>query len=142
MIVLFKPSSRTSGDHPAFEYPGTMMANEACAIGETLKMDASGLLTKASGTDVPEFVAMQPAAAAASPAVKPAVVRVDEMQEWQTTVGAGTAPIVPGTKLTIHTDGLTTTTTAGTGAFCVTSTTKAYTVAAATGDIVFGMFRR
>jgi hypothetical protein len=106
---MFTPDSRSNGEHAAFEYPGLMADSEAGARGEAVKW-ASGRLTKASGTDVPAFI-LQAAVAAANPSTaRPPCLRVDEMQAWHTTMGAvnGTpAAVVPGSLLTIHTDGLT-----------------------------------
>jgi hypothetical protein len=126
-----------------FEYPGVMKANEACAVGEALSYDGTdGTLTKCAATGVPDYIAQQAVAASATPTVKPGCIRVTELQEWQTVTGTGTAAIVVGSKLTLHTDGLTLTATPSGGVFQVTSTPKAYNAASAAGDIITGMFRR
>lgn len=144
MIVLFKPSSRTSGDHPAFEYPGTMKANEAGALGEAVCYDAgNGTLTKCAATGTPDFILLAAVAASATPTVKPPCIRVDELQEYETKMGAvnGTpAPVVMGSKLTLHTDGLTASYVTTSGVFQVSG--LANTGNAVVGDAVTGYFRR
>lgn len=139
---MFKFSSRTTGDHPAFEYPALMANSEACAIGEAL-VQTNGRLTKAGAAETPEFIAMQSVPAAASPSVKPAVVRVDEQQEWETAMGAvdaSPAAIVPGSKLTLHTDGLSLSYVTASGVFTVSG--LANTGNAVVGDKLTGYFRR
>jgi hypothetical protein len=107
---MFAIDSVMEGEHPAFEYPGTMKANEAGTRGEVVKWDATGTLTLASGTDTPVFVLQADVEAAASPTVRPPVIRIMKNVAWRTSMGAvnsSPAAIALGSKLTIHTDGLT-----------------------------------
>jgi hypothetical protein len=141
--MAFKLKSRANGEHSAFVYPGTMKANEAGTIYEAVSYDATtGTLTKCAADATPDYILQATVATAATPTVKPPCIKVDEMQEFETTVGTGTDAIVPGTKLTLHTDGLTITTTTTSGVFQVSRSSKAYNAAAATGDVISGFFRR
>jgi hypothetical protein len=145
--MAFKPSRRVNGEHAAFEYPALMTANEACALGQALVINpATGALT-AAGDDTDgvqaEFIAMQAVAAAAVPTVKPAVMRIDESQEWEAPLGAvnGTpAPIVLGSKLTLHTDEVSLSYVTTKGYFMVSALEN--TGNAVVGDKVLGYFRR
>lgn len=86
-------------------------ANESYVVGEALKL-ASGKATKAAGTDVPEYISAEKKTAASGDSLS--VYLVEHNQEYETELtAAGT--LVPGTKVTISSDGLgvTATTTSG-----------------------------
>lgn len=140
---MFKLASRPNGEHAAFEYPATMKVNEAGVAGEALAWDATGTLTECGATTVPAFILQADVAASAAPTVKPPVIRVDEMQEFETTMGAvNSTPgaVVVGTKLTLHTDGLTLSYDTSSGVFELSYVANSGN--AVVGDVVRGYFRR
>lgn len=89
-------------------------ASETYHVGETLKL-SSGKVTKASGTDVPEFVCMAEYVAPATGMKDIPVTEINPGQLWAAPLQASGASLVVGDKVTIHTDGLqiTATTTSG-----------------------------
>lgn len=89
--------------------------SETYKVGETLKLSSAGKLTKASGTDVPEFVCMADYAAPSSNAKSIPVTEINPGQLWMAPLQASGASLKPGDKVTAHTDGLqiTATTTSG-----------------------------
>lgn len=96
--------------YPIEYMPAT--ANETYAVGEALKI-ASGAVTKCSGTNAPAFVCVGPAKDGNVPCV-----RVQKYMLFYTTLSAAPGEgvtLVPGTKVTIATDGMevTATTTSG-----------------------------
>ena len=109
--MAFKLYQMDTGITPPIEYmPAT--ANEVYAVGEALKI-ASGAVTKCSGTTKPTFVCMGPAENGNVP-----VMRVQDYMVFGTTLSAAPGEgvtLVPGTKVTIATDGMevTATTTSG-----------------------------
>jgi hypothetical protein len=130
------------GHAPAFVADFLMTDSEAGYLGEAVKV-ASGRLTKASGTDVPDYILAQAIAASASPSDKPLCWPVDEIQEWECTMGAvnGTpAALENGSALTIHTDGLTLSYVTTSGVFTLTG--LANTGNAVAADRVRGKFRQ
>lgn len=98
-----------------------MTDNEAVVMGEALKM-TNGRLTKAGATDIPEFVSMR-AQAAENPAKTPIpVIRVTEIDEYETTSTAAVAATLVGQKVTLHTDGAQVTNTTTSGVFLISAT--------------------
>lgn len=99
--------------------PVTMMmpttASEAYTVGEALKLSSAGALTKASGTDVPEFISCAKYTAPATGNKEIQVVKVNPDQLYKTTLAAAGTSLKVGNKVTIHTDGeqVTATTTSG-----------------------------
>lgn len=119
-----------------------MAADEAGHRGEAVVI-SGGKFTKCAADATPSHILAQDVAAAASPATRPLAIPVDEMQEWETALGAvnsTAAPVVLGTKLTLHTDGLTLSYVTEDGVFELTG--LANTGNAAAGDRVVGRFRR
>lgn len=108
---MFLPRSFDHGKPDPFEYmPCT--ASTVYALGMALKL-ASGALVKASGTDVPEYIAMEDKAAVAGD--KLAVLRVSDDTVYETELSVASASIAIGAKYTIDTTGgmITATTTSG-----------------------------
>lgn len=102
--MAFKPQQSDIQSTLPFEYLPTT-ENETYVAGQTLKL-ASGKLTKASGADIPLFIAETSyVAPAASPAVL-AVSRIPKTMRYQTTNAADLSSVPLGSKVTIHTDGL------------------------------------
>lgn len=127
---MFKLQRKGSAATEAVEYiEGT--AAEAISIGEVLKL-SSGKLTKASGTDVPEFVALGSGTGVIIP-----VKRIYEDEVYQTTLSASGGGLYIGNKVTIASDGLRATATTDSGVFEITEM-----LGTASGDKVNGMFRR
>lgn len=127
---MFKLQRKGSAATEAVEYIlGT--ASEAITHGELLKL-ASGKLTKASGTDVPEFVSLGEGTGVVIP-----VKRLYEDEVYQTTLSAAGASLNIGDKVTIASDGLRATATTTSGVFAITEILDS-----AQGGKVNGMFRR
>ena len=105
--------SQIKPNSPAMIWKPTT-TGETFKVGETLKL-SSGKLTKASGTDVPEFVSQADYVAPSSNAKDIPVVEINEGQIFRVPLQASGASLVVGQKVTIHTDGLqvTATTTSG-----------------------------
>ena len=104
----------------AMEHSYLMKDGESVNIGDLLKLDANGRLTKASGTDVPEFVSNAKVKGESPSKQSVAVLRIHETDEFETTATAAIAN--PGVKVTIHTDGAQVTGTTTGGVFYVSST--------------------
>ncbi|MED9905282.1 MAG: hypothetical protein UFG06_14020 [Lachnospiraceae bacterium] len=83
-------------------------------VGDALAL-SSGKLAKATGTTKPAYICAEEYTAPASGQKEIAVYPIFETQEWKTTFAAEPKDIVPGSKVTIHTDGaqVTATTTSG-----------------------------
>ena len=127
---MFKIQRKGSAATEAVEYIlGT--TSEAISIGEVLKL-SSGKLTKASGTDVPEFVALGSGNGTIIP-----VKRLYEDEVYQTTLSASGSSLNIGDKVTIASDGLRVTATTTSGVFTITEI-----LSSAEGGKVNGMFRR
>ena len=127
---MFKLQRKGSAATEALEYiEGT--ANEAIAVGELLKL-SSGKLTKASGTDVPEFLAE-----GSGNGTIIAVKRIYEDEVYQAPLSAAGTSLKKGDKVTIGTDGKTLTATTTDGVALITEI-----LGTATGDKVNVMFRR
>ena len=90
--------------------------NEAYVHGEAVKF-SSGKLTKASGTNKPEFIYVGKDVTPAVSGVKIAVVPVLPEYEWETTFSADASAVKAGAKVTIHTDGAQATATTTSGVF-------------------------
>ena len=127
---MFKIQRKGSAATEAVEYIlGT--TSEAISIGEVLKL-SSGKLTKASGTDVPEFVALGSGNGTIIP-----VKRLYEDEVYQTTLSASGGSLNIGDKVTVASDGLRVTATTSSGVFEITEI-----LSSAEGGKVNGMFRR
>ncbi|MDQ0062380.1 hypothetical protein [Paenibacillus harenae] len=129
----FVPVKSMDGASDPFEY-GLMTNAEAVTINEALKF-TSGRLTKASGTDIPEAIAL--ATKAAGTDVKIPFVRLDEQREFEVKSTATVASTLVGNKVTLHTDGLNVTATTTSGVFLISATDGA-----TTNSTVRGYFRR
>lgn len=127
---MFKLQRKGSAATEAIEYiEGT--ANEAIAVGELLKL-SDGKLTKASGTNVPEFIAEGSGTGVIIP-----VKRIYEDEVYQAPLSAAGTSLKKGDKVTVGTDGLTLTATTTDGIALVTEI-----LGTAVGDKVNVMFRR
>lgn len=127
---MFKLQRKGSAATEAIEYiMGT--ASEAITVGELLKL-SSGKLTKASGTDVPEFLAEGSGTGVIIP-----VKRIYEDEVYQTILSASGASLNVGDKVTVAADGLRATATTTSGVFAITEILDS-----AEGGKVNGMFRR
>lgn len=127
---MFKLQRKGSAATEAVEYIiGT--TSEAITVGELLKL-SSGKLTKASGTDVPEFVSLGSGNGTIIP-----VKRIYEDEVYQAPLSAAGTSLNVGDKVTIGSDGLTATATTTSGVFMITEM-----LGTASGDKINGMFRR
>lgn len=127
---MFKLQRKGSAATEAIEYL-TGTTSEAITVGELLKL-SSGKLTKAYGTDVPEFVAEGSGNGTIIP-----VKRIYEDEVYQTTLSATGTSLNVGDSVTIASDGLRATATTTGGVFTITEI-----LGTATGDKINGMFRR
>lgn len=107
---------------PEPEYLGAK-DGEAIAVGETLVLTA-GKLTKCSGTTAPTHIAMGVKAADNADRRIPAC-RLEANQVYEVPVTATPTALVPGVKVTIHTDGLQVTATTTDGVATVVDTNGA-----------------
>lgn len=112
---MFKLSSKITGETAAFEYPPAT-ASETYTMGEVLKM-SSGAVTKASGTDTPEFLCLADMTAASGDTVP--AMRITDLQEFETTFAAAATAVKAGNYVTIHSDGAQVTATTENGVFLV-----------------------
>lgn len=105
---MFRLSTMDVGLTPPIEYK-EVTADEAVVLGEALAL-ASGKLTKCSATAKPAYVAVGPSKDGVAP-----VVKVQDYMVFETTLAAAGTALVPGSMVTIHTDGaqVTATTTGG-----------------------------
>lgn len=127
---MFKLQRKGSAATEALEYIiGT--TSEAITVGELLKL-SSGKLTKASWTDVPEFIAEGSGNGTIIP-----VKRIYEDEVYQAPLSASGTSLNIGDKVTIGSDGLTATATTTSGVFMITEM-----LGTASGDKINGMFRR
>ena len=95
-------------------------AAEAISVGEALVLNGAGKLTKCGATAKPTHIAMgQMSASAASRKI--AACRVEPNQVYEVPVTAAPTSLVPGAKVTIHTDGLQVTATTTDGVVTVES---------------------
>jgi hypothetical protein len=133
--MAFKVVKRLTADTEPFEYYLGTDA-EAYTLGEAL-VQTSGRLTKCGATAAPEFICMKTQAAEATAATPIPVIRVRETTEFATTSTATVADTVVGSKVTLHTDGLTVTATTNSGVFEISQTDGA-----TTNSAVRGYFRR
>lgn len=118
-----------------FEY-FLMTDNEGCTRGEAL-VQTSGRLTKCGATATPEFIAVKTQDAEATSVTPVPVIRVTENQEWRAKSVATVAATVIGSKVTLHTDGLSPTATTTSGVFEISATDGE-----TTNSHVRGYFRR
>ncbi len=109
-------------------------ASEAIEMGETLVLSA-GVLTKCSGTTKPTHIAMAAKDAADTDRRMPAC-RIESNQVYAAPVTAAPTSLVPGAKVTIHTDGLQVTATTTDGVVTVVDKNGA----AAIGDEIIVRF--
>ncbi len=105
-------------------------AGEAITEGEALVLTA-GKLTKCGAAVAPAFVALGDLDADAADR-KVAVCRVESNQVYEVPVTAAPTALVPGAKVTLHTDGLQVTATTTNGVVTIVDTNGA----AAAGDTV------
>lgn len=105
-------------------------ASEAIECGEALVL-ASGKLTKCAATVKPEFISLSEVTAEEKNRVIP-VCRVESNQVYDVPCSAVPTSLVPGAKVTIHSDGLQVTATTTDGVATVVSTNGA----ANAGDII------
>jgi len=131
----FKRAGSLSGSQNPFEYY-LLTDNESATLGEALVM-SSGRLTKCGATATPEFIAMQSRTAESTSVTPLAVERVKEDVEYSATSTATVAATVIGSKVTLHTDGLSPTATTSSGVFLISTTDGA-----TTNSKVTGYFRR
>jgi len=103
-------------------------ASEAVVEGEALVL-SSGKLTKCGATSTPTHIAMADCAAAATNRKIP-VCRVESNQIYEVDTSADPSSLVPGNKVTLHTDGLKVTATTTSGVITVIDINGA----AASGD--------
>lgn len=120
------------GASTPFEYY-LMTNNEAVVVGQALKMTA-GRLTKAAATDTPEFISQCTQAAEAVAKTPVPVIRVTELDEYETTSTAAVPASNIGAKVTLHTDAAQVTNTTTSGVFLISATDGA--------NKVRGYFRR
>ncbi len=138
--MAFKIASLLDGTHPPFEY-FLGKDGEAFALGEALVMDG-GRLTKCAADATPEFICQRTQAAETPAKTLLPVTRVTETQEYEAPIGAATpTAVVVGSKLTLHTDGLSLTDSTDGGVFLVSGNPKG-AANVAVGDRVAGYFRR
>jgi hypothetical protein len=139
---MITPLRRQGGGTPSFVADFLMTDSEAGSLGEAMVV-TSGRLTKAAATDVPDYILAQDIALSASPTIKPLCWPVDELQEWEATMGevnSSPAALTLGSNLTHHTDGLTMSYTTSSGVFTITG--LANTGNAVVGDRVRGKYRQ
>ena len=128
---MFKLHTVGSAKTAPMEYiVGT--ANEAISLGEALIL-SSGKLTKASGTNAPEFIAVGSGTGVVIP-----VIRIMEDMEFETVFSADASSVAEGSKVTIGSTGLDVTATTTDGVFTISK--KLGTGTSGTG--VRGYFRR
>lgn len=138
--MAFKIASLLDGTHPPFEYY-LGKDGEAFALGEALVMDG-GRLIKCGPTTTPEFICLKTQAAETPAKTLLPVTRVTETQEYEAPIGAATPfAVIVGSKLTLHTDGLSLTDSTEGGVFLVSGNPKGE-ANVAVGDRIAGFFRR
>lgn len=105
---MFRLSGMDVGLTPPIEYM-EVTADEAVTLGEALVL-TSGKLTKCGATAKPTYVAVGPDQDGVAP-----VIKVQDYMEFETTLAAAGTSLVPGSVVTLHTDGMqvTATTTSG-----------------------------
>lgn len=96
------------------ELPATV--SESYKHGETVKF-SSGALTKASGTDKPEFIYVGKDITSAITGQIINVVPVLPEYEWETTFSASATALKAGQKVTVSSDGTQATATTSSGVF-------------------------
>ena len=96
---MFRLSGMDVGLTPPIEYM-EVKAGEAVALGEALVL-SSGKLTKCGATAKPTHVAVGPAKEDVAP-----VIKVQDYMEFETTLTAAGTSLVPGSVVTLHTDGM------------------------------------
>ena len=125
-MFAFRKSSNNGNAPEIIQVPATL--NESFVVGETLKL-ASGAATKASGTNVPEYICAEKKTAVTGDTVS--CYLIEHEQEYETVTSAD-GTLVVGSKVTLASDGLkvTATTTSGVAevvkAFGTTSGSKVY----------------
>lgn len=126
---MFKLIKNDTGNYPPYEAlpagAGTYSVGQALAF-------SSGVLVSATGTTAPEYISQESGAKAANDLIT--CIRVSPSMTFKTALGAA-GTLTPGTKYTIHTDGLTVTATSTSGVF-----EAIRAEGAAIGDAVYGRF--
>lgn len=109
---MFVPIKNDNGYNEPFEYlPAGAITPK---YGMALKQ-ASGLLAKASGTDVPTYICMMESADAVASGTVIPVIRVQNEIIFETVFSAAASAVNLGDKVTIATDGLRVTATTASG---------------------------
>ena len=109
---MFTLAKMGVGLTPPIKYR-TPKSGETITVGEALVDSASGL-TKCGATTKPDYVAVGPV----NRDREAPVIKVESYMEFETTLSAAPAEdatLTPGTKVTLHTDGLQVTATATNG---------------------------
>ncbi|MGD6898605.1 hypothetical protein [Bacillus infantis] len=118
----------------ALEHSYLMKDGEGVKIGDALKLDSAGRLTKVSATDIPEFVSNRTQTSESPSRTAIPVIRVTEADEFETNASATIAQSLVGSKVTIGSDAASVT---------ATTTGGVFTLSATDGDKkVRGFFRR
>ena len=130
----FKRVSSLIGGSNIEYYLGTDA--EAYTLGEAL-VQTGGRLTKCGATATPEFICLADQVAEATAKTPIPVERVREDVEYSAVSTATVGDALVGSKVTLHTDGLSPTATTTSGVFLITATDEA-----TTNSKVRGMFRR
>lgn len=107
--MAFKPFQSDIISTTPFEFL-PQKAGEAYEVGELLKL-ADGAITKASGTDIPEYVCQQQATGEDGKLL--AVYKIPQTMSFETTASAAIGSVALGSKVTISDDGMEVTATAG-----------------------------
>ena len=92
-------------------------SGEAVEIGEALVL-SSGVLTKCGATAAPQYIAMGAVAGSATKR-EIAACRVEKNQVFEVPVSAAPTALVPGAKVTLHTDAMQVTATTSDGVVTV-----------------------
>lgn len=123
-------------------FTGTSMNNdylmadgEGVVAGEALTL-TSGRLTKCAATAVPGFISNCTIALAATSVVPVQAIKVNTEQVWKVKSMATVAASVVGSKVTLHTDGISVTATTSSGVMEVLSTDGATTISTVTGSFI------
>lgn len=131
---MFKLHSTNAPKSQVIEYV-LVTDNEEVVVGELLKL-VSGKLTKASGTDTPEFVSVGKIEAGEN--IIAPVVRLMESDVYETVINVDGTSLNAGDKVTVAEDGLCVTATTEGGVFTITEKLEN----GAANTKVRGMFRR
>ena len=129
--MAFRRNKTLDGVSNPFEYY-LLTDAEGATEGEAL-VQTNGRLTKCGPTATPEFISIKTQVAQATSTTPLPVVRVREDDEYVTSCTGSLTATNIGQKVTLHTDGLQTTTTTTSGVFAVSGLN---------GTKIYGYFRR